>query len=375
MIVNVKDKNTANIQLSSADTGVAITDTDTCAKHLHFLNQEKHRPASLITGHVVAKDGSPLVGVSVQIKGTSKGAVTNANGIFTIDANKGDVLVFSYVGFSTQEATVGDGASLDITLLESQQQLNEVVVTALGIQRQSKSLTYATQKVTNADLTNVKDASFVNSLTGKVAGVTVTKSASGIGGSTRVVIRGNKSTRENQPLYGGDGVPLVNFSPAQPGDEFGQSVGFVGVDGGDGIANINPDDIESLTVLKGASAAALYGSQAANGVILITTKKGKSGTPKIDFSSEVMFDNPSYETPLQFKYGQTTPYAPPTIPGAIGKFGSTDSWGGVVNAPDHVNSFFQTGVTSFNSISLSGGTDKSFKIYLTAYSFTDISKG
>ncbi len=106
-----------------------------------------------------------------------------------------------------------------------------------------------------------------------------------------------------------------------------------------------------------------------NGVILITTKKGKSGTPKIDFSSEVMFDNPSYETPLQFKYGQTTPYAPPTIPGAIGKFGSTDSWGGVVNAPDHVNSFFQTGVTSFNSISLSGGTDKSQTYF--SYSFTD----
>ncbi len=348
VIVTIKDKD-ENIRLSNTDTGVMTIQLP--MQGIGFLTQETSAPASLITGHVVAKDGSSLVGVSVQIKGTSKGVVTNANGIFSIDANKGDVLVFSYVGFLSQEVTVGDGASVDITLLESQQQLNEVIVTALGIQRQSKSLTYAVQKVNNADLTNVKDANFINSLTGKVAGVTISKSASGIGGSTRVILRGNKSTRENQPLYVIDGVPMNNFNPAQPGDEWGQAVGYVGVDGGDGISNINPDDIESVSVLKGASAAALYGSAAANGVILITTKKGQAGTVRIDVSTETMFDNPLYKTPLQFKYGQTTP------PSA-GNPGSIDSWGGVVNAPNHVDDFFQTGVTSFNSLSLSGGTDK-----------------
>ncbi len=322
-----------------------------------------------ITGTVQDSTGAGVPNVSVLVKGTKTGVISDAQGNFKISVLPTSTLSFSSVGYATQEMPAGDNPSIVVTLHATNTTLSEVVVTALGIQRQSKSLTYSVQKVTNADLTNVKDASFVNSLTGKVAGVTVTKSSSGIGGSTRVVIRGNKSTRENQPLYVVDGVPLVNFSPAQPGDEFGQSVGFVGIDGGDGIANINPDDIESLSVLKGASAAALYGSQAANGVILITTKKGKAGKPRIDFSSEVTFDDPSYKTPLQFKYGQTTPYTPPVNPGDIGKFGSSDSWGTVVNAPDHVTPFFQTGVTSFNSIALSGGTDKSQTYF--SYSFTD----
>jgi TonB-dependent SusC/RagA subfamily outer membrane receptor len=251
-----------------------------------------------ITGTVQDSTGAGVPNVSVLVKGTKTGVISDAQGNFKISVLPTSTLSFSSVGYATQEMPAGDNPSIVVTLHATNTTLSEVVVTALGIQRQSKSLTYSVQKVTNADLTNVKDASFVNSLTGKVAGVTVTKSSSGIGGSTRVVIRGNKSTRENQPLYVVDGVPLVNFSPAQPGDEFGQSVGFVGIDGGDGIANINPDDIESLSVLKGASAAALYGSQAANGVILITTKKGKAGKPRIDFSSEVTFDDPSYKTRL-----------------------------------------------------------------------------
>jgi TonB-linked SusC/RagA family outer membrane protein len=320
-------------------------------------------PYDVIRGKVVDKNGNPVAGVTVAIKGKKTGTSTNSNGVFTIDAEKGDVLIFTSVGYELQQVVVGDDSNIEVALVENSTQLNTVVVTALGIERKSKSLTYATQKVNNSDLTTVKDASFVNSLTGKIAGVTITKSSSGIGGSTRVVLRGNKSTRQNQPLYVVDGIPLVNFSPAQPGDEWGQSgVGFVGLDGGDGIANLNPDDIESVSVLKGASAAALYGSSAANGVILINTKKGRSGTTKVDVSSEITFDNRLYKQPLQFKYGQTT------SPSA-GDPGSADSWGGIVNAPNHVDQFFQTGVTTFNSISLTGGTDKSQTYF--SYSYTD----
>lgn len=325
-----------------------------------------------ITGKVVGADGAPISGVSVTVKGTRRGTTTNAAGVFTIDAKKGDVLVVSNIGYTSQEVTVADD-NLSVTLQASNQQLNEVVVTALGIQRQAKSLTYSVQKVGNDQLTTVKDASFINSLTGKVAGVTITKSSSGVGGSTRVVLRGNKSTRNNQPLYVVDGVPMTNFSPAQPGDEFGQSgIGFIGLDGGDGISNMNPDDIESVSVLKGASAAALYGSAASNGVILITTKKGKAGMTRVDASSSVTFDGRMYKAPLQFKYGQTnTPVAGnpdnPTV--LAGNPGSLDNWGSVVNAPNHVDPFFQTGVTTFNSIAVSGGTDKA-QNYLS-YSYTD----
>jgi TonB-linked SusC/RagA family outer membrane protein len=325
-------------------------------------NGRKQSFFSVITGKVVAADGTPVAGVNVIVKGSKRGTSTNATGAFSIEANNGDVLVFSYVGYTTQEVVVSS-STLSVTLLANDKQLNEVVVTALGIQRPAKSLTYSVQKVGNDQLTTVQDASFVNSLTGKVAGIVIAKSSSGIGGSTRVTLRGNHSTRNNQPLYVVDGVPLVNFSPAQPGDEFGQSgVGYVGLDGGDGISNMNPDDIESVTILKGASAAALYGSAAANGVILITTKKGKAGKTRVDVSSSVTMDSRMYKAPLQFKYGQTTTPS-------LGNPGSLDSWGGVVNAPDHVDPFFQTGSSNFNSIAISGGTDRS-QTYLS-YSFTD----
>lgn len=317
----------------------------------------------VISGKVSDQNGNPLAGVSITIKGKSRGVSSGTDGSFKIDANEGDVLVFAYIGYDSKEITVGQDHTITISLSETQAQLTDVVVTtALGIQRQAKSLTYSVQKVNNADLTTVQDANFINNLTGRVAGVTISKSASGIGGSTRVILRGNKSTRENQPLYVIDGVPLVNYSPAQPSDEFGQSIGYVGLDGGDGISNLNPDDIENVTILKGASAAALYGSSAANGVILITTKKGKAGTTKIDVSSSLTFDNPLYKEPLQFKYGQTTPMTA-TSPGSL------ESWGGIVNAKDYINDFFQTGLTSFNSIALSGGTDKAQTYF--SYSYTD----
>jgi TonB-linked SusC/RagA family outer membrane protein len=306
-----------------------------------------------VTGKVQGTDGAAISGVSVTVKGTKRGTSTNAAGEFTIDARPGDVLVISYIGFRTQEVTVGNGP-LDIRLQASDLQLNEVVVTALGIQHKAKDLTYATQKLANSDLTTVKDANFVNSLTGKVAGVTITKSASGLGGSARVVLRGNKSTQNNNVLYVIDGVPMANYSPAQPGDVWGQASGSgsSGRDGGDGISNLNPDDIESVTILKGASGAALYGSAAANGVIVITTKSGKSGRTRVNISTDLTAEKPMYYPETQFKYGQGLGGA------AVADTTNENSWGPVVNAPDHVKPFFQTGLTEVTTVSLAGGNEK-----------------
>lgn len=328
---------------------------------LFFVSISLCAQTRTVRGTVSSSQGV-LSNASVLIKGTSNGTSTNSRGIFSISANKGDILVFSSIGYVPQEVVIGKSDDIEVSLVESSQQMNEVVVTALGISREKKSLTYAVQSVDNSALSTVKDANLINNLTGRVAGVNISRSSSGIGGSVRVVIRGNKSTRNNQPLYVIDGVPMDNSNPGQPGSIWGYgAVGSAGVDGGDGISNLNPEDIQSITVLKGASAAALYGSQASNGVIMINTKKGKSGATRVNISSDLTFEKPLFIQPLQFKYGQTvTPSA--------GNPGSEDSWGSIVNAPDHVTPFFQTGVTTFNTVSLSGGTDKSQSYF--SYSFT-----
>ncbi len=317
----------------------------------------------VITGRVAGADGKPLAGVSVTVKGTSRGTSTNASGEFSIEANKGDVLVFSSVGFQALEVVVTD-TNLPVVLQEAQGQLNEVVVTALGIQRKAKSLTYATQQLSGGEVSKVRDVNVINGLAGKAAGVQITRSASGIAGSARVVIRGNKSTRENQPLYVIDGVPVPNFSPEQPTDVWGQSSGSGsgGRDAGDGISNINPDDIESINILKGASAAALYGSQAANGAIIITTKRGTAGQARIDFSSNFTVDNILLKPELQYRYAQTIPQTDSTT-------GTAESWGAKTSVPDHVTDFFQTGLTWVNSISLSGGNQlaQSYFSYSNTY--------
>ncbi|SCC57392.1 TonB-linked outer membrane protein, SusC/RagA family [Chitinophaga costaii] len=311
----------------------------------------------------VQADGTVLPGATVRVLGSNRGAITGANGEFTLAAQVGDSLEISGLGFTTQRIAVGNQDQINIRLAENSQLLKETVVTALGITRQAKSLSYAVDKVSNEELTTVRDANVVNSLTGKVAGIQINRSGSGIGGSARVVLRGNKSTRENQPLYVVDGVPMANYTPAQPGDGWGQSIGTSGgLDGGDGISNVNPEDIESMSVLKGAGAAALYGSAAANGVILITTKKGKVGKTTINVSSEVTLDDLLYKAPLQFKYGQT--------PDPDGKTpGSSTSWGGVVNARDWTSDFFRKGITNFNSLALSSGTEHSQTYF--SYSYAD----
>lgn len=287
---------------------------------LFFLSISLCAQTRTIRGTVSSSQGI-LSGASVLVKGSSNGTTTDNQGNYSISAQKGNVLVFSSIGYELREVEVGNSDNINVTLVATSGQLSEVVVTALGINRQKKSLTYSVQTVSNSALNDVKDANLVNNLTGRVAGVDIARSSSGIGGSVRVVIRGNKSTRDNQPLYVIDGIPMENSSPGQPGSTFGfGAVGNGGSDGGDGISNMNPEDIQSITVLKGASAAALYGSSASNGVIVITTKKGTAGATRVNVSSDITFDKAVYLPPLQFKYGQT-------VRPSEGNPGSEDSWG------------------------------------------------
>lgn len=350
------------LQLLAEQTGLKFTRKNSKI----IVNQEQHNGSLTsvtlmnggnlaekeIRGTVKDTKGAGLPGVTIVIKNTNKGTQTQANGSFVLSANPGDILVFRFLGFTSQEVAVGSAEVYDVVLEENSRSLSEFVVTALGIQKKSKELTYSTQQLNNDDLSRVRDVNVINSLTGKAAGVTITRSSSGLGGTARVIMRGNKSTRENQPLYVIDGVPMANFSPSQPANAFGQSSDIqsgAGRDGGDGISNINPDDIESINILKGASAAALYGSQAANGVIVISTKKGRIGKGRIDFTSDFTVESPSTLPKLQYRYGQTeTPAAPGT---------ATASWGSKVNAPNHVDDFFDKGRTWTNSVSFSGGNE------------------
>lgn len=296
-----------------------------------------------VTGHVVDSRGEPLIGVNVKIKGKPTGAITDMDGYFSLSAKETDILDISYIGYATQEITIGNNSNLSIVMSEDNQLLNEVVVTALGIKRETKSLTYNVQEMKSADLTAVKDANFVNSLSGKIAGVTINQSASGIGGSTRVVMRGTKSLfGDNNALYVLDGIPLSSMRTDQT-ESF-----YENPDGGDsdGISNLNPDDIESVSVLTGAAAAALYGTQGANGVILITTKKGEEGKIKVNYSNDTQFMTPFVKPKFQNTYGSEE--------------GQFSSWGNKLETPSTYDPFdyLQTGFTETNSLSVSTGTDR-----------------
>lgn len=314
--------------------------------------------AQTVSGKVTdAATGEALIGASVKEEGTRNGAATDANGAFRLTVSSANAqLTISYTGYQTQTIALNGASSVDVSLVAGAE-LDEVVVTALGISREKKSLSYGAQEVTSGDLTRVKDANVINSLSGRTAGLQINRSGSGVGGSTRVVMRGQKSTRDNNVLYVIDGIPMFNYSPGQPGDIWGQSSnsGNVGRDGGDAVSNINPEDIESMTVLKGASAAALYGSQAANGVILINTKKGREGEARIDFSSNATWETPALAPELQFSYA-----ARPN---------ENFSWGDKSESPDHVQDFFQTGATYINSIGMTGGN----KIAQTYFSYANTS--
>lgn len=320
--------------------------------------------AQTVTGTVTSgEDGSPLPGVSVLVKGTTRGTTTASDGKYSIATESADaVLVFSFIGFRTQEIPVGGQTTIDVVLAEDASQLSEVVVTALGVSRETKTLVYATQSVKPAQLTEVRDANNVlNSLQGKVANVQVNQGSGGPGSGARIVLRGNRSIQgSNNALIVVDGVPINNNTNNAPSSDFGA------VQSSDGASNINPDDIESVTVLRGPSAAALYGSQAGNGVIVITTKKGIKDKVSININSGITAESAFVLPKVQNTYGQGN--------GGVLNTAVGDSWGAKMEGqtytnhlgetrtysaqPDNIKDFFRTGVSLNNSIGIQGGSEK-----------------
>ena len=344
-----------------------------------------------ISGSVKDANGAGLPGVTVLVKGTTTGTTTNAEGKYTLPASNDATLVFSFIGYITQEVAVGGRAAVDIALAEETTQLGEVVVTALGVERSQKALQSSITKVPGMSLTAARENNVGNSMQGRVAGVNVTKSSSGPAGSSRVIIRGNKSIGgSNQPLYVIDGIPMDNT-------QYGQVGVWGGTDQGDGLTSLNPEDIESVTVLKGAAAAALYGSRGGFGVINITTKRGsqKKGLG-IEFNSNYVMEKVYRYDDTQTVYGpgglKADP-ANPTGPQIYSKaasqleawnWGNGAMWGpkfdgssvyqfdGVQRpytyAGDNWKRFYETGSSWTNSLAITGGgNNQTFR-----FSFSDM---
>jgi TonB-dependent SusC/RagA subfamily outer membrane receptor len=330
-----------------------------------------------VTGVVTSgEDNSPLPGASIVLMGTTAGSVTDENGNYTIELpDLTGTLTFSFIGFQTVEEAVNGRTAINITLSPSTEVLDEVVITALGITREKKALGFAVTEVSGAEMNQVKESNVINQLSGRVAGVVITQSAAGPGSGSRVVIRGNNSlTGNNQPLYVVDGIPMDNSG-------FGSAAGsgtanYRRDDYGTGISDINADDIESISVLKGPNAAALYGSRASNGVIIINTKSGKltSGIG-VTYSGNFTFESPMLLPKLQNEYGGGTDgNIPATWDEYMTRAG--DSWGPRMDGsnqfyfterdetrpysaqPDNVKDFFETGYNIVNTVAFDFGSEK-----------------
>lgn len=300
---------------------------------------DEQKKAYTVTG-VINDASGPVIGASIATK-NGQGTITSIDGDFRLsNVYIGDVLTVSYVGFQTQNIVFNGQSKLNITLSESATELDQVVVTALGIKRSEKALSYNVQQLSSDDITTVKDPNFMNSLNGKVAGVTINSSASGAGSAARVVMRGVKSiTKSNNALYVIDGIPMFNVV-----NESSDTGITADQPGSDAVADINPEDIESINMLTGPAAAALYGNAAASGVVLINTKKGTKDKTNVSVSSSTIFSNATMLPKMQSKYGN--------------KDGQFASWGDVVNSNYDPSNFFRTGVNTINSVSLSTGTSK-----------------
>ena len=294
-----------------------------------------------ISGVVYDDTGLPMIGAGVMVEGTTVGTITDIDGAFSLEVPKGSTIVVSSLGFADYTFKAADEQPLSITLGADNQVLEEVVVTALGIKRTTKALSYNVQEVNSEKITAVKDANFMNSLSGKIAGVNINASSNGPGGAARVVMRGVKSiSKSNQALYVVDGVPISNS-----GGDIGSAEGgamYAAQPGGEGISDLNPEDIASISVLSGPAAAALYGSNAANGVILITTKKGEEGKVKLNYSNNTTFSSPLRMPEFQNEYGNRP--------------GEFMSWGekGTALAYNPAD-FFRTGSNINNSLAVSIG--------------------
>ena len=287
-----------------------------------------------VTGAVTGDDGVGIPGVTVVEKGTGNGTITDLDGGYSIMVASGSTLIYTFVGMQTVEQPVDGRSTIDVTLLPKEIGIEEVVVTALGISKDKKALGYAVTEVSGDDISTVKDHNPANSLVGKVAGVVVTQGTGGPGGGSRVIIRGNNSiTGNNQPLVVVDGVPIDDSGVNSGGSVYNSSIS------GGGITDINPDDIESITVLKGPNAAALYGSRAGNGVLLVTTKKGNRNKGLgVSLNSNITFDNPMVLPEYQNEYGQGTQG---NVPGNVTDLkGASGSWGPKL---DGSNQLYYTG--------------------------------
>ncbi|OUQ53214.1 SusC/RagA family protein [Alistipes sp. An116] len=352
IIVSVHAENQTITQILPAlfkDTGLDYTIEGMSV--LVTKKSEKPEKPVTVSGRVTDLKGLPIVGASVIVQGTTLGVSTDTNGRFSLEVPapaSSRVLEISYLGYETARVAVGSRTRFDVTLREAASEIEQVVVTALGIKRQEKALSYNVQQVAPSDITMVKDANFMNSLAGKVAGVTINTSSSGVGGASKVVMRGTKSIlQSSNALYVIDGIPMNNVGGGG-GTEF-DSRGAT-----EAIADLNPEDIESISVLTGASAAALYGSSAANGAIMITTKKGQAGQFRVTYSSQTEFLAPFVMPEFQNRYG-------------TGSYGSVSgspvySWGPKLTdaartgyTPDD---FFETGHVYTNAVTLSGGSEK-----------------
>lgn len=308
-----------------------------------------------VKGRIVDSKGEPIIGANILIEGTTTGTITDFDGYFVLNnVPDNGFLEISYVGFKTTKVAIDGRSEYNIVLKEDTELLGEVVVTAMGIERKSTALTYSADVLGGKELTRAKDANFINSLQGKSAGLIITPSTTGAGGSSKILLRGNTSIMgNNSPLIVVDGIPMQNQNTTQINSTYGGQR-----DGGDALSNINPDDIESINILKGASAAALYGSMAANGAIIITTKSGNEGKLRIDVSSNTTIETPMVLPELQNTYGSTP--------------NSNTSWGEKISgepAKNNLKDFFNVGANFNNSVALSGGN----KIAQTYFSYGNTS--
>ena len=300
----------------------------------------------VVKGVVCDAQGAAIVGVNIIEKGTMNGVTTDRRGKFSLEVDLHGTLIVSFVGYRTRIIPVEGRTDFVITLEHDYILLDDVIVTALGLQKKESALSYAAIQVDKDELVRVKNPNMIVALMGKVAGMQVNRSSSGMGGAVKVVMRGNRSVAgNNQPLYVIDGVPMLNESSEQPYTAIGGTADAGNRDAGDGISNLNPEDIESISILKGAPAAALYGTQAANGVILITTKKGLAGKQEVAFTSSVAFDKAMMLPKLQNHYGMSD---------------EIESWGERENITtgNPIPSFFRTGVTAIHSLSFMTGNER-----------------
>jgi TonB-linked SusC/RagA family outer membrane protein len=330
---------------------------------------EKHNSADVIVkGKVIDETGAPVIGASVQTKGVKGGVVTDVSGLYSISVPDNAILVFSFIGYTPQEISVAGKTTINVSLKPSANELSEVVVTALGITKDQRTLGYSVTKVGGETLNKARESNVANSLSGRVAGLSVGGTSGGPGASARLNIRGATSfTGSTTPLIVIDGVPIDN---SQRGTGAGQ---YGGSDGGDGFSNINPDDVESMTVLKGSTASALYGARAANGVINITTKTGKKGKAQIEYNANLQFDKAVDNSDYQYEYGQGQQGARPTnklsaISSGLYSYGARLDGAQTVAADgllhpysavtNNVKTFYRTAPSFTNSVSVAGGGDK-----------------